>query len=147
MLIELYYTEEDENVLNKKLEFKGSVELTLRRDFEIKNPTLIISKIPTGVIHASNYVKIPQLKRSYFISNVTTSNGKMYTIDLVSDLLETYKTEILRCDALLNRKAKTGDLLVSKIDASSDVEIEKVPSNKGLGGESTMLITTIGSGK
>ena len=50
-----------------------------------------------------NYVIIPQFGRAYFVDNITVERTMMFRVDLVVDVLYTYRTNILNQTALINR--------------------------------------------
>lgn len=50
-----------------------------------------------------NYVRIPELKRYYFVNDITLINANMYELDLSVDPLMSYKSAILGLTAFIDR--------------------------------------------
>ena len=71
MELKLYSVNDGENVINKTMTLKTTMEINLKRDVDIINPRLfLVSNIPTG-FDGINYAEIPALNRFYFVDSIT----------------------------------------------------------------------------
>ena len=144
MELKLYAVNDGENVINKTMTLKTTMEINLKRDVDIINPRLIlIPNLPTG-FSGINYAEIPLLKRFYFVDSITNISSTLWQLDLSCDVLETYKSDIMASKARLYRSIKTGDYYQGQIDASYHTTINKVDSDKGLDNSKDLIMVTIG---
>lgn len=72
----------------------------------IVSPTLML-RYDSGLIDA-DYMYIPDWHRYYKIFNITADNGRIMYVSATVDVLETYKDEILACDATCIRNEGIG---------------------------------------
>ena len=144
MELNLYKCSDGDNVINKTLTDKFTVNINLKRDVNISAPQIILLNDNGAFFNQYNYAEIPELGRFYFIDNVTSLNNKMESLLLRCDVLETYKADILASKARFMRKIKTGDYINANIDYSVFKTISKHESTKGFDDGSTMIITTVG---
>ena len=71
MELKLYALNDGENVINKTMTLKTTMEINLKRDVDIINPRLIlIPNLPKG-LSGINYAEIHLLNRFYFIDSIT----------------------------------------------------------------------------
>lgn len=145
MLLTLYATKSDFNVINKELENALDIEINVRSNFDIINPQLRLSKIVGVDFQDYNYCYIPELNRFYFINQVSAINADIFSFECSCDVLESYKTEILASNARFMRQMKTGDYYDGSIDANVNKTVSKFEGNKGFNGESSMILTTVGA--
>lgn len=135
----LYYTESENNVLDKILEEIKSISINLKRDDNIINPDIIISNDIENV----NYAYLPNVERYYFINDVKKLNSKHTELTLETDVLMTYKEDILNSYGHFTKSTTLDysnvsyntDMRTKIMSYTNDVDIEKEP---------TMLLTTIG---
>ena len=144
MELKLYAVNDGENVINKTMTLRTTMEINLKRDVDIINPRLIlIPNLPTG-FSGINYAEIPALNRFYFVDSITNISSTLWQLDLSCDVLETYKADILSSKARLYRNIKTGDYYQGQIDASYHTTITKIDSDKGLDNSKDLIMVTIG---
>lgn len=144
MLLTLYSTKSDSNVINKTLENALNIDITVRNNFDVINPELLLSKI-TGVnFQDYNYCHIPELNRYYFITSINAVNGDIYRLECECDVLESYKADILLSNARFTRKIKNGDYVKGNLDFKINADIVKYESDKGFSGGKTLILTTVG---
>lgn len=80
-----------------------------REEANIQNPSIILEVSDTNLSYFNqvNYAYISELDKYYFISDKTvlsSSNDKtLYRIDFIEDVLMSYKSDILNCDAYITR--------------------------------------------
>ena len=144
MELKLYVVNDGENVINKTMTLKTTMEINLKRDVDIINPRLIlIPNLPTG-FSGINYAEIPLINRFYFVDSITNISSTLWQLDLSCDVLETYKADILASKARLYRNIKTGDYYQGQIDASYHTTITKINSDKCLDNSKDLIMVTIG---
>ena len=134
-----YKTLDNKNVINKTLTSPLDVELKLRGNQDVIAPVLKMSVNVTPY----NYCHIPFFNRFYFVERVTR-NGKLFHVELFSDVLETYKTEILASNARFRRNLKTGDFANVMLETSNLTTLDKFQSNKTLTDEKSIILSAVG---
>ena len=145
MELKLYAVNDGENVINKTMTLKTTMEINLKRDVDIINPRLIlIPNLPTGFT-GINYAEIPDLNRFYFVDSITNISGTLWQLDLSCDVLETYKADILASKARFYRNLKAGDYFDTALESSHITTVAKYTSNKGISDSETLILTSIGS--
>lgn len=145
MELNLYKCSDGDNVINKTLTDKFTVNINLKRDVNISAPQIILLNDNGAFFNVFNYAEIPELGRFYFIDSVTSLNNKMESLLLRCDVLETYKADILASKARFMRGVKTGDYINSSIDYSVVKTITRIESDKGFSGNPTMILTSVGA--
>ena len=144
MELKLYAVNDGENVINKTMTLKTTMEINLKRDVDIINPRLIlIPNLPTG-FSGINYAEIPLLNRFYFVDSITNISSTLWQLDLSCDVLETYKADILASKARLYRNLKAGDYFNTALESSHLTTVAKYASNKGISNSETLIMTTVG---
>ena len=145
MELKLYVVNDGENVINKTMTLKTTMEINLKRDVDIINPRLIlIPNLPTGFT-GINYAEIPELNRFYFVDGITNISGTLWQLDLSCDVLETYKADILASKARLYRNLKAGDYFDTALESSHITTVAKYASDKGISDNETLIMTTVGA--
>ena len=145
MELNLYKCSDGDNVINKTLTEKLTINITLKRDVNITAPQIILMNDNGAFFNQYNYAEIPELGRFYFIDSVTSLNNKMESLALRCDVLETYKADVLASKARFIRGLKTGDYIAANIDYSVIKTITKIESNSGFTGNPTMILTSVGA--
>ena len=145
MELNLYKCSDGDNVINKTLTDKLTVNINLKRDVNISSPQIILLNDNGAFFNQYNYAEIPELGRFYFIDSVTSLNNKMESLALRCDVLETYKADVLASKARFMRGLKTGDYIAANIDYSVIKTITKIESNSGFTGNPTMILTSVGA--
>ena len=144
MELNLYVVNDSDNVINKTMTDKVTININLKRDVDISSPSLILLD-GQGVNYSDfNYAEIVELGRFYFVNNVQRLNHKMIQVDLVCDVLETYKADVLASKARFNRAIKTGDYYNANVDQSTLKTITKHESNVSIADQSSMILTSVG---
>ena len=95
----LYNYKGQPNTINKALTPLGTLNVALRPEINVHNPTLKIQMPPN--MYGFNYVYIEDFKKYYFVENVRYIGGQTYLITLSLDVLQTYKDVILQSTALI----------------------------------------------
>lgn len=138
----LYKTTDDENVINKDLEFFKSININLKDDVNISNPDLKL-RLNVDDVKNFNYAEIDSFNRKYFVRDIQNLNNAIWLVRLECDYLETFKDDILNSRASVTRNISKGDYQ----DISQDFEVKRdvhiYESNKTLNREKTMILSTI----
>lgn len=104
MNIVLYNNTSEKNALNKTLINPFSIDGNLRDDSNIKTP--VIQIYHNGVI-PYNYVHIPDFSRYYYIDEITSVRTGIWRLQLVCDVLMSFRTDILKCYAVIDSTEET----------------------------------------
>lgn len=108
----LYKTNNDRNVINKELTDPKSLDIKLKRDELVESPNISCNRFEG--IDEYNYAYIPNFERYYFIVDSEVLNKRIVRLRLNTDVLETYKNDILN---------STVRVSVAEIDSYVDVEL------------------------
>ena len=139
--ITFYRYNGDRNVINKNLTDGLTSSGEMFNTVNVLNPTVILR----GSDFDYNYCHIPDLKRYYFIDNVTVTSGKI-TLELVADPLKTYESEILSATATAT-ESDTPDKYVSTRDTvfnrKPNFERVQFPNTDLLSSDGSLIMVTI----
>ena len=144
MILNLYKTNDSDNVINKTITNKLAININLKRDVDIISPRLVIRDSASININAFNYCQIQELGRFYFIRSINNLGGNLWEVICECDVLETYKADIISSRARYYRNIRNGDYYQGTIDTSSLKTISKHISNKGFEEGTALILTTIG---
>ena len=144
MILNLYVVNDGDNVINKNKTNKTSITINLKRDVNISSPSIILLDDATVNHSDFNYAEIEELGRFYFVDNIQRLNNKMIQMDLVCDVLETYKADILASRARFYRNIKTGDYYAGVLDQSTIKTVTKHMGTVTLGSNESMILTSVG---
>ena len=136
----LYHTDDRPNVINKNLLKLRTVNIILREMVDEKAPALLVHD--TTIANA-NYCYLPTFKRYYFIEQVMRYNAHLVKVVLTSDLLMTYKDNILNHNVLITATSKPS-YLSSSLPTTEHIELDRYTSNVTLPEGKTTILTTIG---
>lgn len=87
------------NTINKALTPLGTLNVALRPELNVHNPTLKIQMPPN--MYGFNYVYLEDFEKYYFVDNFRYVGGNTYLLTLSLDVLQTYKDVILQSTALI----------------------------------------------
>lgn len=143
MLIKMYDTKCDNNVINKVLENEREFDIKLKDKTDIIAPVIILR---SESLILSNYAYIPEFNRYYFVSKIELFPNGIYNISLRCDVLESFKTEILNSTGFINQQTKNVNKYFNanyKSEVRKEVDIYKsnvtIPTNV-----SETILVTIG---
>jgi len=140
MILNLYNVQEDNNVINKTLSNPYQITIQPRKDFDLIDPVFILK----GDFSDYNYCSLPELNRYYFINQIENINSELVSLMCSTDLLETYKSQILASNAVFMRKIQQGDYIDSNIEKSVNKTITKIMGSVDVTDQSTLVLSTIG---
>lgn len=102
MIATFYENLSDNRVVDKDLRtMKDNIPIILKDDTDILKPTFIL-QYDEDILN-SNYIYVTELKRYYYVENITLSQKRMYVTASV-DVLNTYKDDILNLKAVVKRQ-------------------------------------------
>lgn len=142
MELKLYKTTDDDNVINKDLEFIKSININLKDDVDVSNPRIRL-KLNINDIKSFNYAEIDSFNRKYFVRDIQNLNNAIWLVRLECDYIETFKDDILNSKASVTRNIGVGDYqdISQEFEVKRDVHIYE--SNVTLNKEKTMILSTI----
>lgn len=143
MRIDFCKTLDSDNIINKEIDFVTSLEVKLKKDFDLLNPTILLSKKGLNDLDV-NYCYIEKLKRYYFIRNVENINKEINRYILECDVLETNKEIILNSECSYNRKIRENDYQVINPEKDVRKEIQTYENDFRLKPSDNMVFSTIG---
>ena len=102
MQVTLCNTPSERNIINKVIQDVTSVNAIIKGELSVENPVLILDY--TGDSNNINYMRIPELHRTYFINEIIKLTGQRYEVHGKSDVLESFKNDILNMNCIINKQ-------------------------------------------
>lgn len=137
MKLELYSTHDSFNTINKDLSLIKEIELRLKANIDLYNPSLIMTK--QDFYKNVNYAKL--LDRYYFVEIQNHPNNNFILLNLHEDVLQTYANNILNSNQDIIKKSAAGNVKQQNVLPEtisryydSDVKIDK--------GSSIIMVTS-----
>lgn len=140
MLLKLYETTEAMNVINKELAVKKEIDIRLRGQPDLINPSILLR----GAEYEGGYNYAMFNDRFYFVESVELVSGDLFRLTLRIDVLETFKEDIINSNMRYRRNLKTGDYVASGFDEATTKTVKKIESDKELPEGSTLVLSTVG---
>ena len=153
----LYFNESNYNVARKSLVSRsGNLTLHFKNESEVVNPTIYLSR-SQDVLDA-NYIYVEDLKRFYYINEITLESQR-YILKCHVDVLMSFYTQLLDQRCIIERNAKDGNLYLEdpKLKCFAKTRFETFPwlDNNGqpkgfrVGGSKVknFILTVSGSGE
>lgn len=94
MNLTLYKTTSQNNVIGKVLSDPLEISINLKRTEDQERPRILL-KNENGKYQGYNYAYIEYFNRYYFIESKSNNNERIIELQLNTDVLETYKNDIL----------------------------------------------------
>lgn len=139
MKLTLYNTQDTANTLNKNLTELATLDINFKQGQNMFNPSLILTK--TNVPELANYCK---LANKYYFINSTYEYHTMYLIiNLMEDVLQTYKDDILKSDTDVISKS-TIDYNTT-VGTNNKVTTDIIKSNITLPDNESIIVQTNGT--
>lgn len=137
----LYKTTDASNVIGKTLTNPLEININLKRTENQENPRLLL-KNDNNKYTGYNYAYIDLFKRYYFVESIS-NNGKIIELQLETDVLETYKDDILNATGTI--KTKVGTSYVNN-SVNSDIRKDHTIYKSNLSPErkQTNILITVG---
>lgn len=140
MEVEFYHTADNANTINKTLQPIKTINIIFRQAVNEATPFIIMNR---DKLTGSNYVHIPNFNRYYFISSVDNYTANLVRINLVTDLLMTYKDDILNSTVLITA-TNTPSYFSSNLPTQTKTIKRVIKSDVTLKKENSLILTTIG---
>lgn len=105
MKIQLCINHSENNRIKKQITTGETLSGNLRNESNIVNPVILVSTSnPAGY----NYAYIPEWKRYYYIKDITSVRTGIWKLQLQSDPLMSFSSQILVCSGILEETTNTG---------------------------------------
>lgn len=104
MKLTLYKCDAEKNKVNKSrnLTMPYTIEGTLRAESSVIDPVIMIKK-DNPTVSMYNYIYIPDFKRYYFITNITSIRTDLWEISMHVDVLYTWASYIRTNYAVIDK--------------------------------------------
>lgn len=144
MQLVLYKNISSDNTINKVLTNGTVFNINLKRETDILNPDLFLVRL-TGIDYNDfNYAEIVELKRFYFIDSISSVNASLFKLECSTDVLETYKTEILNSEASFKKSIQVGDYGEVDLKTSTKKLLEYFDSDLELEPSNDVILSVLG---
>lgn len=141
MTIIFYKTLSKPNEINKVLQNELYLSGTIKSETDIIKPIIKILNTLSFNIFNYNYCYIVELKRYYFIEDITILGDKFFYIALTLDVLYTYKTPILASVANISRYSK--NVGSTKKDTINNYIEDEILLNNPFSDNGTMVMSAL----
>lgn len=121
-----------------------SYDVYFLEETSITTPSIVlVAKLDT--IAQYNYCEISQLKRKYFIRDITSLDGERVRVDLAVDVLASFYDDVVSAQILTERSTKNKNVFVP--DSKLRNSVRGIPQIKTFsGGEWLPTLTTTTNG-
>lgn len=140
MKLKLYKTISKHNVINKTLTDLKEIDIKLKNSESFETPNILLSD---KNVLGYNYAEIPFFERFYFIEENKKIGNNLTKLMLSTDVLETYKQDILKITGTINAN-NTSDYSNSSNDVLVTTDVKKYKSNVTLPDVNNTILVTIG---
>ena len=138
MKLELYSTHDSFNTINKDLTLIKEIEIRLKANIDLYNPSLIMTK--QDFYRNVNYAKL--LDRYYFVEIQNHPNNNFILLNLHEDILQTYAKDILNTSQDIVKKSAAGN--VKQTNVSPETISKYFDSNVKIDKGSSIIMVTSG---
>ena len=105
MNITFYKNSSEKEKIGKSLSSGLTLSGNLHDECSITSPSILVEA--TSLVDY-NYCYIPEFKRYYFISDITSVRNNLWRVSLKCDVLESFKSDILNSSCIINKQSNTG---------------------------------------
>ena len=102
MDIKLCQNLSENNIINKTIQEIATATAVIKGALSVENPRLILTY--NASLQDINYLKIAELHRNYYITDVINLTGGRYEIQAKSDVLESFKNDILGLSDIIDKQ-------------------------------------------
>lgn len=110
MNLTLYKTSDDPRTLNKTITDAKTLTVQLKSDTDLLNPVFMLSYDST-ILDGYNYAEMDG--RYYYITDISAVTGGQLRISCRTDVLMTYKDDILQCPVIVDRSSNNWNAYIS----------------------------------
>ena len=101
MQIKFYKNSSEKNKIGKSLSSELTLNGNLRDECSINSPSILVE---ANSLVDYNYCYIPEFKRYYFISDITSVRNNLWRVSLKCDVLESFKKDILNLSCIVDKQ-------------------------------------------
>ena len=101
MEVKLCQNLSENNIINKTIQEVDTAYCTIKGTISVEAPVLFLQY--DSDLQDINYLKIPEFERNYYITDIINLTGGRYEIRAKSDVLESFKADILRLTAIIDK--------------------------------------------
>ena len=101
MEVKLCQNLSENNIINKTIQEVDTAYCTIKGTISVEAPVLLLQY--DSDLQDINYLKIPEFERNYYITDIINLTGGRYEIRAKSDVLESFKADILRLTAIIDK--------------------------------------------
>lgn len=139
MKLTLYNTQDTANTLNKNLTELSTLDINFKQGQNMFNPSLILTK--SNVPELTNYCRLAN--KYYFINSTYEYHTAYLIINLMEDVLQTYKDDILKSDTDVTSKSKID--YNTTVATNTKVTTDIIKSNITLPDSESIIVQTNGT--
>lgn len=139
MKLTFYNNKDTTNTINKDLTELSTIDINFKQGQTMYNPSLVLTKL--NVPPLANYAKLAE--KFYFINSTYEYHTEYLIINLIEDVLETYKDDILKSETDVSSKSKID--YNSTVATSTKVTTDIVKSNITLPDAQSIIVQTNGT--
>lgn len=149
MQVELCQNLSENNIINKNISLIDTASCTIKGPLSVENPVLILDY--DSDLQDINYIRISELSRCYYITDIVNLTGHRYQITCKTDVLESFKNNILALSVIIDKQQNVTETNLFLDDGSFISEnkefntVLNFPSGFNADGE-YILITAGGGG-
>lgn len=107
MQVELCQNRSENNIINKNVSLIDTASCTIKGPISVENPVLILDY--DSDLQDINYIRIAEFSRCYYITDIVNLTGHRYQITCKTDVLESFKENILGLTAIIDKQQTMGD--------------------------------------
>lgn len=112
-VVYLYHNNSENKIIGKSLTAMGVLECTLKEDVSIEKPVLIVSNTTQSLVTDTyldelDYFYMPKFNRYYYVDEIKAMPGSRFMIRGSVDVLESFKSDILNLNVILDHSQSTG---------------------------------------
>ena len=98
------------NIINKRITTVHTVSgAVIKGNISYETPVIVLAYDGT-VAHNINYMKITELNRCYYITDIINLTGGRYEIHGQVDVLESFKTQILGLQCIVDKQSQISNV-------------------------------------
>lgn len=142
--IKLYVNKSSNNTVTKVLSNETELVIALKDDTVIENPVIILRKTETiaTALHDFNYCYIPKFDRYYYIESRESLNATTWRLQCRVDVLMSFKTEIKKLKAIIERSSKWFNTYIpdDSYSIENDTRVQTVSFPSGFTTDTMLLV-------
>ena len=110
MTIKLYNNKSRANKVNKIIEDEATFNGSFIENTSIEAPTFTLTVSDATIFTNFNYAYIVEFEKYYFIIDKIIEENNIIRLKLAVDVLMTYKTQLMGCQAIISRASDLWNL-------------------------------------